>query len=222
MKLLPLSLLAACLAAAPSLPAQAPAADDPLVPKNTVVTADRLDMKNTGVETQLVLIGNVHLEGTNLTLTCDRAEIYAEQIPDIRDPQKKAAIGKIGALTRVLATGHVTIQQVPRTATAGRAEVLPQEGKIILTEEPVVTDIETKLTVSGTRMTFFRDERAGQIENPKIVGPALPNLGAPREAKPAGEEPALEAPAGTPPATPPAAAPAPKAPAKSPTPKPKP
>lgn len=164
------------------LPAQAPA-DEPgalLTPQNTIVTADRLEMKNTGVESHLVFIGNVHLTGTNLTVSCDRVEIYAEQIPDIRDPDKKATIGKIGALTRILALGGVKISQEGRTATAGRAEVLPIEDKIVLTEEPVVTDTETRLTVSGTRMTFFRGEKAAQIENPQVVGPALPNLGFPR------------------------------------------
>lgn len=164
------------------LAAQTPAADPaPLTPQNTIVTADRLEMKNTGVESHLVFIGNVNLTGTNLTVTCDRVEIYAEQIPDIRDPDKKATIGKIGALTRILALGNVRISQEGRTATAGRAEVLPIEDRIILTEEPTVTDTENQLTVTGTRMTFFRGERAAQVENPRVVGPALPNLGFPRE-----------------------------------------
>lgn len=199
--------------------AQPVAEPAPLTPQNTIVTADRLEMKNTGVESHLVFIGNVHLTGTNLTVTCDRVEIYAEQIPDIRDPEKKATIGKIGALTRILALGHVRISQEGRTATAGRAEVMPIEDKIVLTEEPVVTDTETQVTVSGTRMTFFRGDRYGQIENPQVVGPAIPNLGFPRDKD--GSTPAADAPADTSgaapaPATPPAAAPASQPPAKTP------
>lgn len=175
-------------------PAPAPAPAAALEAQNTIVTADRLEMKNTGVESHLTFIGNVHLSGTNLSVTCDRVEIYAEQIPDIRDPEKKATIGKIGAITRILALGRVVISQEGRKATAGRAEVMPIEDRIVLTEEPVVTDTETQLTVSGTRMTFFRGERAAQIENPKVVGPSLPNLGFPTEKPPEGEA-AADAPA---------------------------
>lgn len=177
-----------------------PAPEPTLTAQNTIVTADRLEMKNTGVESHLVFIGNVNLTGTNLTVSCDRVEIYAEQIPDIRNPDKKATIGKIGALTKILALGHVKISQEGRTATAGRAEVMPIEDKIVLTEEPVVTDTETQVTVSGSRMTFFRGDRYGQIENAKVVGPALPNLGFPREQKSEG----APAPAATPEASSPA------------------
>lgn len=206
MNLRPTGLAFALLFAAPAvaLHAQTPPASDPapLTPQNTIVTADRLEMKNTGVESHLIFIGNVHLTGTNLTVSCDRVEIYAEQVPDIRDPEKKATIGKIGALTRILALGHVKISQEGRTATAGRAEVMPLEDKIVLTEEPVVTDTETQVTVSGTRMTFFRGEKAAQVENPQVVGPALPNLGFPRDQK-TGDTPGASSP------PPDAAAPAP-------------
>lgn len=200
-------------------PTPAPATEPALNAQNTIVTADRLEMKNTGVESHLIFIGNVQLVGTNLTVTCDRVEIYAEQIPDVRDPDKKATIGKIGALTKILALGHVKVSQEGRTATAGRAEVMPIEDKIVLSEEPVVTDTETQVTVSGTRMTFFRGDRYGQIENPQVVGPALPNLGFPREQKPEADAAApaatpATAPAATAPATP-ATAPAAKPPAKS-------
>lgn len=217
--LLALASLTAGLASTAS--AQTPA-EPVLTAQNTIVTADRLEMRNTGVESHLIFNGNVKLTGTNLTVTCDRVEIYAEQLPDIRDPEKKATIGKIGALTRILALGNVKISQEGRTATAGRAEVMPIEDKIVLTESPVVTDTETQVTVSGSRMTFFRGDRYGQVENPQVVGPAIPNLGFPREPKPA-DGTAAPAASATPPATPsgaPAATPAPKA--SSSTPKPKP
>lgn len=216
------ALIFACLLAGAATSAfaqpKAPAPEPALNAQNTIVTADRLEMKNTGVESHLVFIGNVQLVGTNLTVTCDRVEIYAEQIPDVREPGKKATIGKIGALTRILAIGRVKVSQEGRTATAGRAEVMPIEDKIVLTEAPVVVDSETQVTVSGTRMTFFRGDRYGQIENPQVVGPALPNLGFPRDQKPAAEAtPAttpVPAPAAAAPAPPAAATPA-KAPAKS-------
>jgi lipopolysaccharide export system protein LptA len=198
------ALILACLLTGPATgvlaQTPAPAATPALNAQNTIVTADRLEMKNTGVESHLVFIGNVQLVGTNLTVTCDRVEIYAEQIPDVRAPEKKATIGKIGALTRILALGRVKVSQEGRTATAGRAEVMPIEDKIVLSEEPVVVDTETQVTVSGTRMTFFRGDRYGQIENPQVVGPALPNLGFPREQTPAADAAA--------PAAPPTSAPA--------------
>jgi hypothetical protein len=60
----------------------------------------------------------------------------------------------------------------------------------------VVTDVAKGITVKGTRM-FARRDRTIEIENPEIVGPALPNFG-----PPAAEPATVPVPTTTPPSTP--------------------
>lgn len=143
--------------------------------QKTIVKADRLEASNSGVEGHYVFIGNVRITGTNLEITCDRLEIFS-----VSQPGDKPAgpVSDAGNIRRMLATGHVAIAQEGRKATCGVAEVLPHEDRIILTEEPVITDIATGVTMKGTRMTVNK-ERDAVIENPEVVGPALPNLGFP-------------------------------------------
>jgi len=187
-------LLAGALAFSPPARAQVPAVE----PQKTIVKADRLEATNSGVEGHYVFIGNVRITGTNLEITCDRLEIFSVSAPgkDAKT-EEKGAFSDAGNIRRMLATGHVSIAQEGRTATCGVAEVLPHEDRIILTEDPVITDIATGVTMKGTRMTVNK-EREAQIENPEVVGPALPNLGFPGAND-----------ANAPAATPPAAKPSP-------------
>lgn len=152
--------------------ADAPALSTEL--QKTTVKSDRLEMRNTGVEGHYVFIGHVRITGTNLEVTCDRVEVFSVSKDDA---PKDAAVPGAGNIRRMLATGSVSIAQEGRKATCGVAEVLPADGKIILTENPVITDVSTGVTMKGSRMTVFRDERYAEIESPEVVGPALPNLG---------------------------------------------
>jgi lipopolysaccharide export system protein LptA len=150
--------------------------------KKTTVTADRLEARNTGVEGHYVFIGHVHITGTNLEILCDRLEIFSVSKDGM---SKDVAMADSGNIRRVLATGNVSISQEGRKATCGTAEILPTDGKIILTDNPFITDENTKMTMKGTRMTVYRGERSAEIENPEVVGPALPNLGFPAQPAPA-------------------------------------
>lgn len=209
-------IFAALAAAAGARAAEAPPAPPPAAElANTIIRSEHLEMRNDGVETHFVFTGSVRLTGTNLEVTCDKLEAFATQKGD-----RSAAIGKVGGLRRILATGSVVISQAGRRATAGRAEVLPNDEKIVLTEQPEVTDLETQVTMGGERMTFFRDQRYAQIEKPTVVGPAMPNLGFPRQpadAPSGSRDPAAPAegaetpPEATPPPQTPPAEPAPQA-----------
>jgi lipopolysaccharide export system protein LptA len=164
--------------------------------QKTTVKADRLEMRNDGVESHYEFTGHIRITGTNLEITCDRLEIFATSKPGEKSEGRVPATGNI---RRMLATGNVAISQEGQKATCGTAEVLPGEEQIILTDNPVVTDVAKDVTVKGTRM-FARRDRSIEIENPEIVGPALPNFGPP-VATP-GESTAPTAPPTPPPATP--------------------
>ena len=103
--------------------------------EKTTVKADRLEMRNDGVESHYVLSGHIRVTGTNLAITCDRVEIFAISKPGEKPDGR---IPETGNIRRMLATGNVIISQEGQRATCGTAEVLPSEERIILTENPVV------------------------------------------------------------------------------------
>ncbi len=159
-----------------SLPPVVGAFDDgDSLPPETVISSDRLEMDNDGDKSFFLFSDNVKLTGNNLIVTCDRLEIHADRTGDL-----DANIGQIGGIRQILAIGNVSISQEGRVARAGRAEVLPGEDKIVLTENPIVTD--TQGTVSGERMTFYRGDRRAVVESgasgpARVTLPAMPDLG---------------------------------------------
>lgn len=146
---------------------------NPLAEKDTVLTADELDMRSTPTETTAICTGNVVLEGTNMRITCDRLEIVASRLGD-----REATIGEFKGFKSLIATGNVHLVQGDREATCGRAEVLPLEEKVVLSMDPVVTDHSSDFVAAGRRITLFRGERELKIEAPRLTGPPIRNLGA--------------------------------------------
>lgn len=145
---------------------------NPLAAKDTTLTADDLDMRSTLTETTAVFTGNVVLEGTNMKITCDRLEIIAARLGD-----RDAAIGEFRGFKYLLATGNVQLRQGDREATCGRAEVLPEQDQVVLYEDPVVVDHSTDFIAAGSKITLLRGERRMAIENPKLTGPPIKDLG---------------------------------------------
>jgi len=174
-----------------SLPPVFGAVDDgDSLPPETVISSDRLEMDNDGDKSFFLFSDNVKLTGNNLVVTCDRLEIHADRTGDL-----DANIGQIGGIRQILAIGNVSISQEGRVARAGRAEVLPGEDKIVLTENPIVTD--TQGTVSGERMTFYRGDRRAVVESgasgpARVTLPAMPDLGFMKDKEGAEEPPSVE------------------------------
>ena len=143
----------------------------------TVIESEKLDMRSTDTLTTFVFSNRVIVTGTNLRLTCDKLEVVTTRQGDVT-----ATIGKLGNFKSLIATGNVRLIQSDREAACGRAEVLPDDDKIILTDNPVVKDLSTGATASGPRMVLFRGERRAVIEggeaNPsRIILPAIKDLG---------------------------------------------
>ncbi|MDR2674800.1 MAG: LptA/OstA family protein [Opitutaceae bacterium] len=173
----------------PALPAQTPPpAAAPAPAEETVITSDTLEMWTTpeGI-THAILTGNVKAAATNMRLACDRLELTATNIGD-----KTAAIGNLEKLQRLLATGAVNIVQGEREATCGRAELLPREDKVILTENPVVIDHANGSRAAGDPVILRRGERRVEGKNISITFPPLRDLGfdknQPAPAAPASEQ----------------------------------
>lgn len=164
-------LLGACLVPAPLCAAE-PALED------TVLTSEHFESHSTDKETVTVLWDKVILTGTNLRITCDRMELVS-----VRAGDSTQLVAKQNRFKSLVATGHVTIFQRDsnREATCGRAEVVPGEDRITLTENPKVTDLDKtgkpEWTWTGDRLLMLRGERRVQGENVRITAPAIKDLG---------------------------------------------
>jgi len=150
----------------------------------TVIESVQLDMSSTDTLTTFIFSKNVVVTGTNLRLTCDRLEVISTRKGD-----QTATIGKLGRFKSLIAVGSVHIVQSDREAACGRAEVLPDDNKIILTDNPVVKDLANGAIATGPRMVLYRGERRAVIEggeagSTRIILPAIKDLGFEKEPKP--------------------------------------
>jgi len=162
------ALLCAC-----SLPTAVSAGPDA---GSTELVCDHMDMWNVGAETHAICTGSIILTSTNQKISCDRLEITAEGIGD-----KATAVPVLERFKYLLATGNVRIVQGEREATCGRAEVLPREDKVVLTEDPIVMDHFASSVTRGSKITMLRGERRVLVENPRATLPSIKDLGVGRE-----------------------------------------
>lgn len=186
-----LSLLLLCVFAhaAPSLFAAE------VEPQPTTLTCDHMDMWSEEEETKAICTGNVTVTGTNLLIVCDRLELIATRI----GKEEGGAVPDLDKFRYLLATGNVSITQGSRVATCGRAEVFPREEKVVLTENPVVADKATEMVSAGDRITMLRGQERVVVENPRLTGPPIKDLGF--EKKEPEEQKAREEAPAQPPAT---------------------
>jgi lipopolysaccharide export system protein LptA len=192
-----LRLLSACIGAA-LLPALAWAQSAEL--KNTLITSDGpAEMVSTDKETTITFRDHVEVTGTNMKLNCDFLEVVV-----IRSGDQTATLGKMDKFRSMLATGNVLLVQGDREAACGRAQVLPSEEKVVLSENPVLVDHDQNTRVAGEIITLWRAKRKVDIVKPIVTAPPVKDLGVDKEPKPATAAAA--------PVTPPAAVEPPKQP----------
>jgi lipopolysaccharide export system protein LptA len=129
-------------------------------------------MVSTDKETTFTFRDNVRFTGTDIKLNCDYLKVVVNRTGD-----PKATIGKVEKFQSLLATGHVRILQQDREAACGRAEVLPTEDKIVLTETPVIVLHNPEFRGAGKTITMLRAQRQVLIDEPILTGPPVKDLG---------------------------------------------
>ena len=162
-------------------PAQAGNGSSTETPR-TIIESDSLELVTSEAMNRFYFRGNVVVTAANMTARCEEMEVVASRTAQ-SDPD--ATIGEIGAIDRIFAIGSVVIEQAGRVAEAGRAEIYPREGKVILTESPKVTD-ERGVVATGPRMILEQGKRARiegledqpNLERPRVVLPtaSIPDL----------------------------------------------
>jgi lipopolysaccharide export system protein LptA len=150
----------------------APAAVRSAEPPNTVIVSQALDMRSTDTETLSVFTGNVVVTGNDLRITCDRLDVVSTRIGDKTD-----IIGQQDRFKSLLATGHVHIVQQDREASCGRAQVLPRDNKVILTENPVVIDHSNNSIATGEPLILLRGKEEVTGQNVRLTLPPVKDLG---------------------------------------------
>lgn len=134
-------------------------------PQRTVIQSDLLEMQGSGDKNYFYFRGNVEATGTNLSLRCDELTVVAGRTGD-----PEAAVGELGAIESIIAQGNVAIQQVGRQAFAGRAEVDPVAGTVILSDNPRVIDGD--IEASAYQFVLYQGERKIRaIGDPSLPAP---------------------------------------------------
>ena len=90
---------------------------------------------------------------------------------------KNSTLPTLEKFKTLLATGHVVIVQGDREATCGRAEVLPHEDRVVLTQNPVVVDHGADLTNTGDEIILDHHDRRVIVNKAHVVGPTIKDLG---------------------------------------------
>ncbi len=176
MKLPRLSLLCAAAGLLPG-----PARAQSVVPQTTVIESSGPgEMVSTDTETKITFRDNVRVTGTNMKLTCDYLEVVV-----IRAGDKSATLGKLDKFRSMLATGNVHISQGDREAACGRAEVLPEQEKVILSDNPVIVDHDQNTRATGKKITLLRGQRKVEIDEPILTAPPIKDLGVDKTPAPA-------------------------------------
>lgn len=221
MTLRPLLSLLAALAVAPlALTAQPAPAPAPEVLTETVIECAGLaETVSTADETIATFRDKVVVVASNLRLTCDFLRVVTSRKGD-----PKAIIGKQSYFKSLVATGNVRLVQGDREATCGRAEIFPNEDRVVLSREsksephPSVTFNKTSV-MTGPRMILYRGERRAVIEpedgvGVRFTGPSIKDLGfdKPKTAAPAPGSAPTPAPITVPGLTPSPTTPAPETP----------
>jgi lipopolysaccharide transport protein LptA len=140
----------------------------------TTILSQTLEMVSSDEENTFYFTKDVRVNSTDLLVTAEKMIVTAQRSSS---PTNAAAQGKtqtpLGAIKKIVAMGNVHISQQNREATAGRAEFLTEEGKVVLTENPRVIDAQA--IVSGWRITLFHDQRRMLVEQDPN-GPARPSV----------------------------------------------
>ncbi len=148
--------------------------------QNTVITsAGPAEMVSNDKETTITFRDQVVVTGTNMKLSCDYLKVVV-----VRTGDPAATLGKVDKFRSMLATGNVHMIQGDREAACGRAEVLPEEDRIVLTETPVVVLHNPDFRGAGKKITMHRGERRVEIDEPILTAPPIKDLGFDKEKKP--------------------------------------
>jgi len=151
----------------PSAAAQksaAPAAQD------TVITSNRQSLVGGADADRYYFEGNVEIEGSGMTGSCDKIEVIIKNAPPANAPAQAPATALTAApkeekrIDKIILFGNVKIAQGLKSATCGRADIYPVSETIILSQNPVVLNKEDNTRATGARIVYKNGVKGVSIE----------------------------------------------------------
>jgi lipopolysaccharide transport protein LptA len=152
-------------AAAPAAPAKpaaknakkAPAADVPQ--RESVITANRIEFDNK--EGVILFDENVLVDDAQFVMRSDRLLVFMEGTNDVQ---------------QVLAVGNVTITNLNRSASCGKAVYTKKDGQIVMTGQArLLSQGDKGGEVTGDRIIFWLDDERMEVYPGKVVLPGMFN-----------------------------------------------
>jgi lipopolysaccharide export system protein LptA len=140
---------------ASSVAAQAAQEKTSTIPE-TSIDSDSLELLAGEDVNSFHFAGNVRADSQGMFMTCDKLDVVVRRMG-----KSKATIGRMNSVKSIVAQGHVRMEQTGRVAVAGRAEVLPDEGLVVLSDNPKI--IDSKATVEGWKIIYNSRDRTAQV-----------------------------------------------------------
>ena len=128
----------------------------PVEASETIVKSERVEMIEHPEKTLFRFIDSVEVTATNLEATCGQMDVSASA------PEGDSDSGRDLKMDRIVARDNVVILQTERIATSDEADILPDEGKVVLTGNASVDDVQGKVT--GHRITLNKGKRRALVE----------------------------------------------------------
>lgn len=172
---------------------------------STTITSDRMEMLRFKSHNEFTFQGNVVLKGKVFSGSCEFMWVYTEMVTHPVVPlwyflcplketpveyhcwvqtckKKEQENSGIGQIKRIVAQRNVYLKtEDPVTgevkqSNSGKAVIYPREGKMVLTENPVVR-CSLQGTFRGGKITFFRASDRILVENSKVGQRSTVTLG---------------------------------------------
>ncbi len=117
----------------------------------TKITGNSAKMENGSKENKFYIVGNAAVRGDNLVVDCHQIMAVSG------GNETKSGAGDVSLLD---AQGNVFMLRDNRTARAERAVIKPKENEAILTGNPELEDIASKVKLSGDKIVFLKEENS--------------------------------------------------------------
>lgn len=143
--------------------------------EGTMVKSDQLELVSEEELNHFYFKGNVHVEGDDLDVVCNTLHVISGKEGD------KAVGMDVGSIKKIEAHGDVRIKSQGKEATSGYAEIIPEEQKLVLFDNPEVVDEQG--IVRGHRITMYHNDKRAIVEGnpesgdrPAVLLPVMANM----------------------------------------------
>lgn len=127
----------------------------------TVIVSNKQVFLSEGEKDSYIFDGDVKITGTEFNASCEKVDVEIK--PDPRGNRK---------IQTIIMREKIKIFYGMRTASAGRADIYPEQEIISLTESPVIME-QDKTKIRGSKITYTKGVASATFENATITLPSI-------------------------------------------------